>query len=91
MRFAFWPNILVHLEKGNLEITLMFEMETKFNYIVLLPERHVVRLVSTQTFVVPGQSGADSGSGSVLFQTESCCRGSFSVCDFVILQLFKEA
>lgn len=44
----------------------MFEMETKFNYIVL-PERHVVRLVSTQTIAVPVQPGADSGSGSVFF------------------------
>lgn len=63
----FYPNILVHLGKGNLEITLMFEMETKFNYIVLLPERHVVRLVSTQMIAVPVQPGADSGSGSVFF------------------------
>lgn len=48
----------------------MFEMETEFNYIVLLPERHVVRLVSTQTIAVPVQPGADSGSGSVfLMQT----------------------
>lgn len=63
----FYPNILVHLGKGNLEITLMFEMETKFNYIALLPERRVVRLVSTQMIAVPVQPGADSGSGSVFF------------------------
>lgn len=87
MRFASRPNILVRLEEGNLEITFMFEMEPKFNYIVLLPEGHVVRWVPTQTFVVPGPSGAHSGSGSALSQTESWCRGSFSLCDFVIAQL----
>lgn len=56
----------------------MFEMETKFNYTVLLPERHVVRLVSTQTFAVPGQSG----SASALCRTDFGRRGSF-----VMLQL----
>lgn len=43
---SFYPNTLVHLGEGNLEITLVFEMETKFNHIQLLSERRVVRLVS---------------------------------------------
>lgn len=79
----FSPNILVHLGKGNLEITLMFEMETKFNYVVLLSERLVVRLVSTQAIAVPVQPGADSGSGSVFFNAGPSCPGSVLACDFV--------
>lgn len=64
-------------------------METKFNYVVLIPERHVVRLVSTQTIAVPLQPGADSGSGSVFLHAESPCRGPVSARDCVMLQLFK--
>lgn len=81
LRSASGPNMLVRLEEGNLEITLFLEMDTKFNYIARLPERRVVRPDSPQTFVVPGRSGADSGSGSALCQTQSWCQGSYSACD----------
>lgn len=83
LRFASGPNMLVRLEEGNLEITLLFEMDTKFNYIARLPERRVVRPDSPQTFVVPGRSGADSGSGSgsAFCQMQSWCQGSYSACD----------
>lgn len=81
--FASGPNMLVRLEEGNLEITLLFEMDTKFNYIARLPERRMVRPDSPQTFVVPGRSGADSGSGSgsAFCQMQSWCWGSYSACD----------
>lgn len=36
--FVFYPNTPIHLVEGNLEITFIFEMETKHNYRVFLPE-----------------------------------------------------
>lgn len=49
----------------------VFGLETTFNDMVRLLEA-----VWSDWFLVPGQSGADSGSASALCQTESWC------CDF---------